>query len=255
METKVTDPLDTVISDEVLRERVRRIVREGEGPQEKPWKRVLSHPLTAVVVGFLLSGVVGLVLNWAFNENAKERERIYSAQVADAERKLTESRVFYESSLGAIQDFSRAVYARHTRAMMLVSALKRGVSSEEIKERKRLYDDAFVNWGINQQANLLAIRRLTKSAGFSSFEADVEFKLVPVLRTLDSCLTRAYDENVRGGNSVVILDECRAGDLLQQALDQGYAVTSGLYEHITGEMLRETKSPNPGVAPDGQDRR
>jgi hypothetical protein len=232
-----TDQLTTLISEEILRERVKNILQDGK--RTSSWAGIFSHPLTAVVVGFVLTGVVGFFLSWSFNEKAKERDRIYNAR----EREIAEAKIFSEASVKAVQDFSRAVYARHTRAMMLLSSLRRKAPPEELRERKKLYDEAFVDWGVNQQANLLEIRRLTKSIRFTSFENTVEKRFMPLLTNLDNCLTKAYDESTRKGTPDSILGSCKANELLNETLNEGYDLTNSLYEYVAEEIQR-TGTPN-----------
>lgn len=214
-EDNTEDPVDEVLSDEMLRERIRRSLR-AEPPGRL--QRLLSHDIVKILFGFLLTGVVGAFLTWRVEESTRRRD---------------EALARYEAGVTAIQSFSRAVYARHTRAMMLASSLRRDVDLEEIKRRKLEYDQAFVDWGTEQQANLLAIRKLTQASRFSKFEADVEFELVPVLRDLDACLTEAYDTRLGGGEPQPVLDSCNISILLQQALDEGYAITNGLFEYVS----------------------
>jgi hypothetical protein len=233
-----TDELTVFISDEVLRERVREILQDEKQAPSKIGK-FFAHPLTAVVVGFLLTGVIGLALSWYFNESAKERDRDYAT---------------YEASIKAVQDFSRAVYARYTRAEMLLSALRRGAPLEEVQEKKKLYDGAFVDWGINLQANLLTIRRLTKSVRFTSFEATVESEFTPLLTTLDQCLTKAYDERAQNGNPALTIEHCKADAMLKNILSKGYDITNSLYEYVAEEM-QESEALNSADRADGKRRR
>jgi len=211
---KTTGSVEEVLTDEMLRERIRLLLRNRSAGR---LHRFLSHDLTKIVIGFLLTGLVGTFLTWRIEEAARRRD---------------EALARYEAGVASIQSFSRAVYSRHTRAMMLASSLRRDVDLEEIKRRKLEYDQAFVDWGTEQQANLLAIRKLSQASRFSKFEADVEFELVPVLRELDSCLTEAYDLRLGGGAPDSVLDSCDISNLLQRALDEGYSITNGLFEYV-----------------------
>jgi hypothetical protein len=182
--------------------------------KQEPTK-LSRHPLVAIVVGFLLTGIAGTWLSNFYSERQIERDRF--EQITEARR-------------AALQEFATLIYHRLTRAQMLASSLRRSAPLEELKERKRLYDDAFVDWGSTLQANLFLIRSVMESEGYSDFERHVEFRLVPILREVDACLTRAFDERLRGHGTKAILQDCDITNSLQLALDCSYAITDGLFQ-------------------------
>lgn len=176
------------------------------------WHR---HPLLTILVAFFLTGIVGTV----FTSNITQNQRLREIQRTEIEERKN-----------AVREFSRAVYERRTRASMLFSALKRKAQIDEIKQRKNLYDDAFVEWNINHQANLFIIRDLMEESDYSKFEGFIEFRLVNnILGPIDRCLTSAYDEHIREGEANRILEACNITVLLQRALDCSYAITDELY--------------------------
>jgi hypothetical protein len=190
------------------------------------WSRLSRHPLAAVTLAFLLSGVlVTLVANYYGQRQAKlERER-----TATAARRQ------------AVQTFSRFIYERRVRAEMLWSSLHRRAALEEVRERKRLYDEAFVAWNSNLQANHFLVREVLEASDYSEFEGAVESRLVfKIFRPLDHCLTRAYDARIAGADPLRVLEECNATSLIQQALDCGWALTNELYK--LGAVTRDTRA-------------
>ena len=132
----------------------------------------------------------------------------------------------------AVQSLAKSIYARRSRAELLVSSLKRNVSLEEAVERKTKYDEAYFQWNKDHQANLLLVRSVLEEEEYSDFESMIEFHLVgKVFGPLDNCLTKAYDHRVKTGKSGrEILSTCNAAELLQQALDCGYALTDELFK-------------------------
>jgi hypothetical protein len=124
---------------------------------------------------------------------------------------------------------------------MLASSMRRKASLDELRERKRLYDDAYAVWNTNHQANLFLVREVLQASDYSDFESDVENRLVgEIFRPLDSCLTRAYDARMAEQDPNPILQACSVSDLIQQALDCGYALTNELYKlsSADGDALR-----------------
>jgi len=75
-----------ILSDEALRSRIRKIIEE---PRALPaWERLSKNPLTAVLIGFLLTGVIGALLTYHFNGKLKtlELERNAEQRKSEAER-------------------------------------------------------------------------------------------------------------------------------------------------------------------------
>lgn len=143
-----------------------------------------------------------------------------------------------EARQASVQGFSRYIYERYARAAMLLSSLRRSALLEEVVDRKARYDETYVTWNANHQANLLLVRQVLGESQYSRFEELVESHLVgKIFRPLDVCLTRAYDLRVSDRPAREVqeaLEDCRAARLLQSALDCGYALTDGLFRLSTG---------------------
>lgn len=178
-------------------------------------RKLSRHPLTAVIVAFLLTGIAGTLLSNYYSEKQIERDRF---------QQITEAR------LATLQEFARLIYYRLTRAQMLFSSLRRAAPIEELKERKKLYDDAFVEWGAKLQSNLFLIRSVMELQGYSDFESHVEFRLVPIMREIDASLTTAYDDRLKGHDTKDTLKKCGITDSMQIAIDCSYAITDGLFQ-------------------------
>lgn len=158
------------------------------------------------------------------SNSAQETERTFKALEKEKEQ-------IHINQL-AIQNFSKSIYERRARAELLASSIKRNVSIEEIKYRKKLYDEAYFNWNANHQSNLLLVRKVLGDKEYSEFESMIEFHLVTkIFAPLDSCLTKAYDFRIKENKSgKATYGDCNGSDLLQQALDCGYALTDELYK-------------------------
>ena len=209
---------------------IRRIVIDMElenDPSENSRRssRDLSrHPLTTLVVGFVLTVVGGTFLS-----------NYYSEKQAEAERVITEQKAYVDASTDAIQDFSNLLYERHTWSMMLASSIRRKAPIDEIKARKSEYDRVFIKWNTTYQSNLLTIRKVMKAPRFSSFEAYVDGSLSEMLRKIDDCLTEVYDVRLETNSAELALEkyrECGAGKRLAPARNCSYEITSGLFELV-----------------------
>jgi hypothetical protein len=82
-----TQSVAGTIDDEVLRARIRKI---AEQPHSSRWRRFSTNPLTPIILGFVLTGVVGVILTDHYNRKLKELELAKTEQLKDLELTRTE---------------------------------------------------------------------------------------------------------------------------------------------------------------------
>jgi hypothetical protein len=145
-------------------------------------------------------------------------------------------------SVGGI---STLFYERRIRAGMVVSSIRRGADAEELRQRKRAYDDSFVDWNKSIRQNLFAIREVLGHLDISSFEMDFQELLVRPLSLMDACLTKAYDLQLAGKDGRPELETCRWSELYQLSLDCGASYTNELYKmtRVSFNPLRPRLQP------------
>jgi hypothetical protein len=132
--------------------------------------------LIAILFTYLL--VPKITADW--NDKSKEKE------IA-----LIEAKENFEISHEATLEIARLLYARRERAAMLEYALKTK-DAETVKDRKKLYDEAYFLTNSNLQSNLMIIRRAVGGLSKSFFEVGYEEYLVPRFKDLDRCITNRY---------------------------------------------------------------
>jgi hypothetical protein len=200
-----------------------------------PWN---SLEIAKLVVGSLTPialAVFGLYVNSSFR--AADEVRAEAVRNADAvQREMDATKSLAQTRQLAVGGLSKYIYERRVRGEMLLSGMRRHAdaptqeSRAEVLARKRQYDEAYVNWNTNHQANLLLIRQVLGTSTYSDFEGLLEFRLVSqVFSPLDKCLTQAYDATIRNRDPRPILQACKANELVQRSLDCGYALTDELF--------------------------
>ena len=137
----------------------------------------------------------------------------------------------------SINGLSSLLYDRRTKAGLVVSSLRRNAEMDEIRHRKRGYDEAYVDWNKNLRQNLFAIREVMGETAFTSLEQDFEKYLVDPLSKMDGCVTRAYDLKIAGQDALKELETCRMADLYQLTLDCGASFTNELYKLTNVSLL------------------
>jgi hypothetical protein len=136
----------------------------------------------------------------------------------------------YQARRQSIESLVHLVYERRTRAGMVTSALRRGADLDEIRFRKRAYDEAYVEWNKNIMQNIFAIREVTGEHMISALEGQFQDGLVAAMSDVDRCLTKAYDVRLANGDPKVELDKCHMPELHQFVLDCGATFTNELYK-------------------------
>lgn len=136
----------------------------------------------------------------------------------------------YQSRKQSIESLVHLVYERRTRAGLVVSSLRRGADLEEIRYRKRAYDEAYVAWNKSVMQNIFAIREVTGEHMISGLEKHYEDGLVAAMADVDRCLTKAVDVRVANGDPKVELEKCNMTLLHRFVLDCGATFTNELYK-------------------------
>lgn len=215
---------------------------------KKLWNSLEVAKLCASILTPLILFWLAHSVNESIHDADEARERA-AIQSQEAQQALEKELRIAETKQAAVQKFSRYIYDRRSRSALLLSALRRHADSpiseslQEVIRRKQQYDEAYFRWNSNHQANLLLVRQVLGSSKYSNFEGMVEFRLVKNTFTpIDQCLTNAYDHTIRDGDPRPILNECKASELIQRALDCGYAITDELFRLSSQEERHEISS-------------
>jgi len=143
----------------------------------------------------------------------------------------------YQARKQSIESLVHLVYERRTRAGMVASALRRGADLDEVRFRKRAYDEAYVDWNKNIMQNIFAIREVTGEHMMSNLETYFEDGLVAAMSDVDRCLTKAYDARIANQEPKPILDSCSMTSVHQFVLDCGATFTNELYKQTKLSFL------------------
>jgi len=164
----------------------------------KSW---LEHPLASVVLGFILTGVLGTAITQHFLDR-REQERL-RAQVA-IDRKQ------------AIQQFSRLNEERKVRAEMLLMALRSDSNDDEVKTARQDYEKAYVAWSMERPGTLLLFRDLLSSENYQIIETRFTESLVEKIFTpIRLCLTASLGHGKDRKAVNRTLETCRIEELLE----------------------------------------
>ena len=103
----------------------------------------LRHPLVNIVLGFILTGVLGTAITQHFLDQ-REQEKLRAQLAIDKKQ--------------AIIQFSRINEERRVRGELVLNALRANANSDELKAAKQAYEKAYVTWSVERPATLLLFR-------------------------------------------------------------------------------------------------
>ena len=108
-ENKELDPhIDHAITDEDLRRRIREIL-----PDPKPapkWKRIITHPLFLLIIGFFLSNYIGAQIANKYNAKQAELETQRNIHLKELESQRSFSDELNKIRLGKIAEVWESLY-------------------------------------------------------------------------------------------------------------------------------------------------
>jgi hypothetical protein len=177
--------------------------------------QMLKHPLANVIIGFLLTGVLGTAITQYYIALREKQAQ---------QRELATTRKESIAELSALN----AEYL--ARADMLLAAIDRGDESSATK-LKAMFDDAAVRWQTGKAPALMAARDILPREIFIQFRDrfDKGFHdrfLVP----LGTCVKKAADALVDGEDVAAVLQACHARDYLAQASTCSQSLLDMLYD-------------------------
>lgn len=230
------DALRRIVREEAERMRIRTALVDEAAPKPAPAQKksalraLAEHPVGRLIFGFILTGVIGQSLSWSYAERKEEQE-------------------LRRSALEAVREFSTLEQRRRARYVATRSAILNGESFEVITDRKAAYDEAYVDWNAQLQAQRLQFREFFGFARRHPIESSIDVDFLPVWGKLHRCLTSSIlylrkDERAKalevlqkcGLPATIAEDASQQGDgssfLLSVAKNCAYELSSSLNQHI-----------------------
>jgi hypothetical protein len=185
---------------------------ENKTGKEKSW---LSNPLTTMIVGFLLTGVLGTALTQNFMDR-REREKLRS-QGAIARKE-------------AVKEFSELIAARLLQAQLFAEAVESGASSEEIGQRNAEYQEAYKAWRTRSTSTMLMARELMSDAHYREFVQLVDIRLVEnTFVPLRRCILDVFSKSKERESALTAIKGCDVNGLIQKSIKCSDAIVEALY--------------------------
>jgi len=174
----------------------------------------LKHPLVSVVLGFILTGVLGTAITQQFLDR-REQEKL-SAQMA-LDRKQ------------AIQQFSKLNEERKVRAEMMLRALRSDPRDDEAKDAIQAYEKAYIAWSVERPGTLLLFRDLLSSENYQLVAAAFDESLVEkIFRPIRRCLTTSLGHGDDREAVSKSLEACHIDELLELSSACSLALASAV---------------------------
>ncbi|MCP3867696.1 MAG: hypothetical protein GY703_06285 [Gammaproteobacteria bacterium] len=194
----------------------------------------LRHPLTSIVLGFILTGVLGTAITQHFLDQ-REQERLRAQAALDRKQ--------------AIQQFSKLNEERNVRAEMMLKALRSNSNGDEVKTARQEYERAYVTWSVERPGMLLLFRDLLSSEDYQFIETGFQKSLVgKIFSPIQFCLTKALGHGDDRAAVKETLEACQIDEVLElsstcsQTLAAAVSDLAGTYsEWILKEDIAESQ--------------
>lgn len=199
----------------------------------RSWAEILKHPMANMIIGFLLTGVIGTSITNYYS--MKQRQENRHIEMVETNKKA----VALLASLNA---------ERLAQAEMLLTALEKG-KEENINELIKMYTETELRWRKESSPALMAARQVLPNEQYYRFREYMENEyrarfLVPI----GLCLDQAGQAINNGENVAEILTSCKAREYLKQAgrcntalLDTLYEMAKGTIDEYSTAKLEEEK--------------
>jgi hypothetical protein len=184
MEQKKPDDFVKTIDDEVLRERIRKLIIEPK--QSSFWLRVFGNTtLTNFLLNALIAGLVGAGLTYYYDVRKLNTENALIAQRAKEDRELKRHEAEVGRAADTFDQLSRVLDKRLYRTWQLIWAYKSN-KPEDIKKQIERYDEVRNEWNESLNRNLALTRRF-----FGNGMRDIlEYKIYYTFSSLNDTLAR-----------------------------------------------------------------
>ena len=193
----------------------------GDTEKKSSWAEILKHPMANMVVGFLLTTVVGTGITNYYT--MKQREQKRHEDMVETNKKT----VALLASLNA---------ERLAQAEMLLTELEEG-NEENSKKLIKMYKETKLRWKKESTPALLAARLVLPQEKYYRFRNYMENEYrTRFLTTIGKCLNEASDAIEHGKPVAELLKSCRVREYLKHAGRCNIALLDTLYEMARGTI-------------------
>lgn len=185
----------------------------------------LRHPLANVVIGFLLTGVVGGALT---NYYTQQRTQAARTQAQMDARKESIARL-------------ASLNAEHVaRAEQLLRAIELGSGKDDVAELMELYEAARMRWRTETSPALLAAREVLPAEAYYRLRTRLKTELGKrFLDPLQTCAQEAQRALAQEDSVAEVLATCDAQALIEGAGNCTDALMDLFYETASGTIERK----------------
>ena len=163
----------------------------------------LRHPLVSIILGFILTGVLGTAITQNFLDQ-REQEKLRAQLVIDKKH--------------AVVQFLKINEERRVRGELALNALRGNANTEEIKTTKMAYEKAYVTWSIERPATLLLFRELLSTENYQLIKSKFEDSLVEkIFNPIRHCLSESFEHGNDKAAISKTLQKCQIDKLLERS--------------------------------------
>jgi len=205
----MTDP-DPILPDEVLRQRIRRLMETVEHRAPSGLDSILRHPFTMLIVGFVLTGVIGAIIAGRVQSRADEAKReaeVREARRAAALRTIDTAGVLLNRTFFLFGEYWDAI-KRDAPATDLTARFARFDSARSVFESRRWIDAARVQVHFGRDLRLQyekiadSLQHLAGGFDIARHDRSAIRGLAPSVDQLKALMSRLFIDMVTAADSI-----------------------------------------------------
>jgi hypothetical protein len=199
-----------------------------ETESKKSW---FSHPMANMVVGFILTGVLGTTLTQHFMDRRAQEKARSEAVITRKE---------------AVRELSHLIAARQLHAQLLVEAVESGASEEELKKIKHENHEAYKAWRTDRASTMLLAREVMSDEAYKEFSQRVEQGLGDhIFEPLRQCILDIAAKSKQRHAAMTAIEQCRIHEILDKLEVCSSALIDGLYILAAASTSGSDRSDTP----------
>lgn len=200
--------------------------------EQKGQKKWYEHPLANVVVGFLLTGVLGTALTQHFLDR-RERQKLRAQAALDRKE--------------AVKSISELLASAHLQTELFAEAMQTVEPEDVIEMRKTGFQEAYNAWRVQRGSLTLLSRDLMTEENYRHLDEFVHRRLTEgALLPLRRCLLNTYAAS-KGQPSGYIEPSCDLDALMKTSRSCSDAVVETLYVFAAAGVSRSGEANSQAV--------
>jgi hypothetical protein len=174
----MSDPVEAIVSDELIREKVRTALKS-----ERDRLRI-GQFVSSPVIAVLVAAVVGAWLQHRSDDMRLRTEHVLIRERAFEDRESSRQEAEMATTMEVFEKISTLLDRRLWHTRRLIWASERGATAAQMRQHRIAYDEAVDEWNVNLNRNLALVERYFGQDA----RRELEFGIAPAFQKIHAAL-------------------------------------------------------------------